>query len=124
MTDYRKQRFQGYVRELADTLKLKDWEIKIKDGGAREGAIASIYMPYGQKKASLYFSEEFLEETLEEQRQIIIHELVHLHFENAMFLGKKRKGFDKAMEIAIDEISTAIATYFPLPPEESNAGSN
>lgn len=121
MTDPRKQAFAAYLRELADRMGLKDWEITVKDGPPDDrSARCSVWMRYGGKQARTYLSEEFLRGTPEEQRADLVHELVHLHFaamdgvvEDALS-PEMYRAYQRLWEYGIDGIAEAWAPSLPL----------
>lgn len=125
--DPRRQSWLPYVRLIADMYGLKDWVIEIdNDGPTDRNAYASIYMPPGRKMGYLRLSQFFLDETLLEQRMIIVHELTHCHWHTSYsfaqdFLAEDKKLIhSNLMEFGVDGISVAIAPFFPLPPGEEH----
>lgn len=120
MSDERKQIYLSYLNMLKDKLCLKDWIIEVKDDPPSSCYMVSIYTVDGQKKASLYLSEQFLKETAEEQRQTCLHELIHLHFTQCAKIAQRKmndKDYDiwnLMFEYGIDGIADAIAPLFPL----------
>jgi hypothetical protein len=107
----------AYIRSTADEMGLRDWEIRLSDEPAREGKGASVGCVFGRKFASP-----------EDQRDTIVHELIHLHLEPASdmvyrdlekILGRPAdaaftNGFDRQLEYAIDGLAGALAQHTPL----------
>lgn len=128
MTD--KQRLEAYVRDCADLFGLPHWEITLDDESADDGNIAQIQLLRVAFRAYLRVAADFAERGVDEIRETIVHELVHLHFANALYVVeddfKKNPAIAKATaeaiteayvrqhEIAVDSIARAIACDFPL----------
>lgn len=122
MTDPRKQAYQSYVREIADRMGLKDWRITIEDKPPENpNSQASIWMAYGQRLARLYLSEAFLNESPEERRDTIVHELVHLHLAPANDIAGEsmpaavKPAYERMFEYAVDALTKCICPAIPLP---------
>ena len=116
----RRQKWMPYVRQLADLMALKDWQVTIHEDLPSDGGFASVDPPHGRKITNLRLSEEFLNDTSEIQRQTVVHELVHCL--QAPFLrsleveGCERPAVKLAMEYATDAIADGWAPFLPLPP--------
>ena len=130
MRDEQHAAFSAYLRDLADVMGLRDWEIDL----AREDASgpdtgASCSTTYGRKVATIHFGADFFYESPETQRYYCVHELLHCHFRaiveardgledllgtpaNLVFVDRMRS----AEEWAVDAIAGAIAPFLPLPP--------
>jgi len=125
--------WQGYVRQLADMLGLKDWRIILLREEDASNCIAACYPSDDNKQASIRFGATFLLETPARQRWVIVHELLHPHFHRAENLVRMASdkfeenslmqvlpGLVKAeIELGVDGVSLAIAPLFPLPPERN-----
>lgn len=70
-----------YVRTLADALGLKDWKITIEKEPSDDDCDASIQGVYGRRIGMLWIHRDFRTFSSDRQRQTLIHELLHLHFE-------------------------------------------
>lgn len=121
MTDPRKQAFAPYARCLADLLALKDWLVKVNEEPPSDGADATMWLAVKRKRAEVCLSEAFLDMTPEEQRQRIVHELIHCHLEPAWEIAAESlpaealPGFARMMEYAIDGLADGIAPHLPPP---------
>ena len=71
---------QRYVDNAKRILNLPQWEIKVKDYPSAEDAYADIEPHDHLWHAKLRLSEDFFKEPAVEQRKIIAHELLHLHY--------------------------------------------
>ncbi len=112
--------FYPYVRVLADRLSLRDWTILVKDEAPDDGtALAAAYLPYGRKRVQIYLSEDFLKADEAAQRQTVVHELLHCHFDVLERMVVDTPDMKKAarlcLELAVDSLADAIAPLLPLP---------
>lgn len=128
MTKAERKVLGGYVRDTADAMELRDWTIELMHDPCEDGAMATVNSPFGRKLARVWVCEDFRERSAEEQRDTIVHELVHLHLESAAsmvrtdleeHLGKQadKLFFDawrRLFEYGIDGLSAAIAKHLPL----------
>ena len=130
MTDAQHAHWLAYLRDLADRLGLKDWDIRLERGEPQNGnALGSNHLQYGQRRCYIYLSSDLFAEKPEDHRWVCVHELLHCHFDpldDAMDDVADRLADDKATELAravykrqrehtLDHIATAIALYLPLP---------
>lgn len=115
--------FQPYVRSLADSIGLKDWKIQISEAPPpnSDSAEASTWTAYGQRRAEIYLSDRFLGSSSEEQRDTVVHELLHLHFApmdgivTDVVEAGPYKAYSRLFEYGIDAVAVAIAPRFLLP---------
>lgn len=127
MTSEQRQSLATYTSEMAVELGLTDWTLDFpNDEPSIEDAIASVDPVYGRKRATIRFRRDFMHCPPEEQRQTVIHELVHLHFAaqtQAVVDALKPLGMTAELaadyyqlthEYAVDALAEAIARYFPL----------
>lgn len=125
----------GYVRLVADALGLTDWTIRVERRDDEE-CTAECAAIYGRRYATIRFDSEFFAVSPEEQRVIVIHELLHCHHapvdelihhvlptvmappQHEMFVGAYRIN----MERFIDPVAVVIAGLgaIPLPPPGSD----
>lgn len=110
-----------YVRCLADLMSLRDWHVALSKEPAVEDSDAQIDWTEGTRNARFRVSDEFLSTMGEErQREVIAHELVHCHFEEARAMAERAMGprwddFRLVFERGIDAMSVIIAPRLPLP---------
>lgn len=126
MIDPRRRRFGTYIRGVADQIGLRDWTLMVCDGppdgeGLAGKAVAMIDIPAGRRYAAIMLSDTFLDSTPAEQKQTILHELLHCHFQDACLIGETgipddlRFAFRLAIEHGIDAIAESIACLFINP---------
>lgn len=122
----RRQRWTPYIRQIADTLHLRDWRIDVIEelpGGS--DAIASCAPVAGRKYAVIRLAECFLTDPPVDQRQTVTHELLHCHFAPMMRLLEATESLGAAeklmMEYFVDGLADAIAPLLPMPPTSTRS---
>ncbi len=129
MTDDQHESLTTYVGTLREALGLRDWAIEVKRRPAGEDTSAQIACVYGQRWAHLRVDEHWWDNAPEDQREHIVHELLHCHMDPMDTLVCSLEGtlgsgsfavahsaHRTAMEFAIDGIARAVASFLPLPP--------
>lgn len=129
----REQRsFVRWASEIAGVL-VPGWDVHLhfgNPGAVLDGgdAMASVECVWGRRKASIVVTPDILNYSPEEQRETIVHELIHIvHWgvkalvttTVAPMVGSQAwTAFDpaltKADEDATDAMARAIAPFFPL----------
>lgn len=118
----------AYIRSVADAMGLRDWEIRLSDDWAKDDVAATIRAAHGRKFAKVSVARGFRNESPEDQRDTIVHELIHLHLEPAAdmvyrdlekLLGRPAdavftNAFDRNLEYGIDGLACALARHMPL----------
>lgn len=119
-----RQEWLPYFRHIADRMALKDWTIEItNDAPSSSTALANVHRIKGRRIARIGLSEGFLRDTQEEQRDTVVHELIHCHLVLAdCLVGEKLSGSDlicyyDAQEYGVDALAATIASLMPLPSE-------
>ncbi len=124
-----RSQIEPYVRQLADQMGLRDWEIVLKDDVPdSETAHASIWCWYAQRHAELRVAKNWAEFTPELFRKTMVHEVLHCHtrmlfevIENIQtLLGDPvyqvtSRHHRDAEEVMVDDIAVAWARLLPLP---------
>lgn len=127
---------EGWLRAAGDLLGLRDWRITATAFVAQNGAHASTFIRDRSDAIEVAVSREFPSRRPDEQRETLIHELLHPHFHRVTQLaseliehelGKRTEAvIDAAVafqeELAIERLAKAIAPFYPaveLPTEES-----
>jgi hypothetical protein len=121
----------AYIRQLADLLGLRDWEIELLSEPADGKRTAEVQPTIGRKCATINVCRNWWSLSLEEMRQTIAHELIHLHFANCLHvvqidLANVRligypafevliQTYIRQEEYGVDGLATAIAPLLPLP---------
>jgi hypothetical protein len=124
----RLEKAQRYVDAVKEILNLPQWDIKVKDYPAAEDAYADIEAHDVLWHAKLRLSEDFWKESPSEQRKIIAHEMLHLHYAGVERLVNSTEGtlgnaaydlFSKVWEIEIeraaDALSGPVGGLLPMP---------
>jgi len=117
-----------YTRKIAVAMGLGGWVIEETADPASEGCLAEIEPTYGQRHAKLSLCKEWDELPKEEQRNTIVHELVHVALASLTQLSydivesldegavkASRAALNLAEEYVVDAIAEAWAPYMPLP---------
>lgn len=121
--------WQAYVDHLKAFMRLQDWTVTVTDHAPENpDHVASIDPFYGRQVAAICLSRGFTTATPEEQRQTIVHELLHLHTnrtKNVFYRiiegrteGWLRLGAEfhnEATEYTTDIIADILAPFLPLP---------
>ena len=129
----RRDQLQSYVDSLKPLLRLTDWVIDTNaDATLGDLTAAEIHFANGRCGARVDFATDFWDRTPDEQRVIVVHELVHCHFrgtQDAMDtvadqLGNEGRTFacamhQRAVEHGTDAVALALAPFVPLPPSDS-----
>ena len=116
----------GYVRFLADALRLKDVQVDVVyDGGLPDGTAAEV-RPVRARYLVLAIGPAFCDLPPDEQRHVLVHELLHGHLEPIREVadsvmeelgGGARRAFrhshDRAVDAATDEFARLLAPYLP-----------
>ncbi len=122
----------SYMRECADAMELRDWHLDLSHEGPEPhhgNAYASAEPIFGQRRAVFRFCSTFRELRPDEQRNIVVHELVHCHLASIQSMVEKDleeplgkavdamffSAFQRSVEYATDALAAAIAKHLPLP---------
>lgn len=126
----RQKNVQAYVDELAATMGLADWAIKVSLEGCDDDNLAEISCSYAQRNAEMFLSENWETFPAEEKRATITHELVHAllapytqHIDVLVKALIDREEMSRAAsaslshmeEMVVDQIAVAWAEKLPLP---------
>lgn len=69
-----------YIREMADIMALRDWSIVLMHDPPQDAQhTATIELIYGQRRATLRVVSTWMDQTPENLRHTITHELLHCH---------------------------------------------
>lgn len=117
-----------YLRWVANEMNLRDWTTAVGDGYSEDHLEAEAHCTIGQRHIVITFNEHFRDRDPEDQRETVVHELVHAHTDVcwkmvqadlADALGKPVyyvfcDSYRRAMEYAVDALSKTIAPNMPL----------
>jgi len=130
MTAAERKRLARYIRTVANTLGLHDWRLDIQeDEPDTKEAWASVSCTYGRRIAQMWLSHGFELLDPAEQRHVIVHELLHIHFDRALSLAESSlpgllgvgaysvylASLRENLEHGVDAVADALAPAFPLP---------
>lgn len=129
LTKKRRAEIQAYVDVLQPILALRDWKLTVEsDDSPNEGDAAAIRCIYGTRHAFINIGVSFDEHPIEQQRHVLVHELLHAHMnriKGAVInvlnqVGRTEYEVGKAqmvdeVEYAVDSITDALAPLCPLP---------
>lgn len=120
-----------YVRFIADELGLTSWTFEINHDNLEPGnpALACITSVYGQRKAEVEFRYDFCAYPLEQQRHVVVHELLHCYTPACPpgglwgiepLIGTAAstvlaERIRRDAEHVTDALATAFARHMPLP---------
>lgn len=117
-----------YTRQIAVAMGLGGWVIEESSEPASEGCLAEIEATYGQRHAKLSLCKDWEQLSPEEQRDTIVHELLHVHLAHLTQLAHDiveslDEGASKAAKVAlalteeytVDAMANAWSPYMPLP---------
>lgn len=123
------ERMRSYVAVLQPLLRIQHWELAVLDDEPDGGALADNCCYMRQYKNDLRFSDRFFRKSDAEQRETVVHELLHVVVEHwyrsnlAAFEGLSstsqewaKERHEHEMEMTIDTLSHIIAPHMPLPP--------
>ena len=119
-----------YVRTLADAMGLADWKVDIRDEACDEQYDAYVTIVPGAKWALIELQPRFLEKSDDEQRHTLVHELMHLHFDECHGVLKRNLEDDPMhrvienehlnfMEHGVDAVAAAISKLLPEVPHDT-----
>lgn len=71
---------RAYVRQIADLMDLRDWDITVTVGDVDDDTIATCVAVYGQRRATVSFNKSWKQMSADDLRSTTVHELIHCHF--------------------------------------------
>lgn len=127
MTEDQRADLLLYFSDMCVRLGAPGWELKVEMQPA--GGEAGCFLADEQDTAKLYVAVDFFTRKPEEQRQLIIHEALHVALNRAheglidVIDALTPRAFDRALvkvpeqihERAIENLARAIAHLLPLP---------
>src|SRR5688500_7921750 len=115
-----------YVRDVADRLGLRDWEIRLRRTPCEDGNGASVTVVYGRRLATMELCADFVTISADDRRHNITHELIHCHMDQCYVILRQlertfgqavysviREVQHEAIEQATDALATVIAPTMP-----------
>lgn len=131
MTDAQHAAFQTYLGVLAHRLILADWVIELWRDRADADCLACVQVMDVENYASISLRwPEFFAKPRDEQREILVHELLHLILDRPQRVMRQlaeqwdensacqfaKIAHHKEIEIAIQRMARILAPMMPLPP--------
>ena len=127
MTRRDQKALREYVRWVADRVGLRDWHFTLFYEHDEEDAIAICTPTYGRRRAKIQFAADFRTLDVDEQRNSVIHELLHCHLaavQDQVRLDLPKElaqsaynlffaAFRQNLEYAVDAISASLAKDIP-----------
>jgi hypothetical protein len=119
---------ESYVADLQAALNVANWKVSVAREASDVDAWADINPHEQNHTAELRVSHDFWKQTPEQQREVLVHEILHLvtarldqtveALEDAM--GKVlwavfEPQYENATERAVDQLARIIAPTIPLP---------
>jgi hypothetical protein len=128
VTKRQRRALAEYIRWVADALELRDWTITLDHEPCEEHLMGHVHCTNSARNLSIAVNASFLDYTPEDQRETIVHELVHAHWETCWkmiqgdlgdALGKPVyyvfcDSYRRAMEYGVDGLAKALAKHMPL----------
>lgn len=128
LTHDQQHALQAWIDEAKPILRLSHWYVVAKeeppqhpDGTIHTDAFAGSYIRDNSDHASVHLGDSFWEETPEEQRETLAHELLHCHlYRLHAFIGDRLRRSDRETasqmeEVAIEQLSRIVAPLLPVP---------
>lgn len=124
-----REELKRYIRWVANEMLLADWTFDVKwESPSDPDALANCTPIFGRKRATLRFCDDFRNLVADEQRDTVVHELIHCHFAPAQCQVEKDlerhlgvqadqlffESFKRNVEYAVDGLAGAIAKHMPL----------
>lgn len=118
----------AYIRQLGGMMELRDWVLELADEPCDPTKGAHVFIPYGHRTAIVSVPPDFRTVDRYEQRERIVHELVHCHIEVMVctvqqdlesHLGRQSdslfwRGFNRQMELSVSSLARSLAKHLPL----------
>lgn len=132
MRDAQHAAYEAYLQDLAKRLNLADWEVTLSRDRADEGMLACVHVMDVEDYAHVrLWWPEFFDKPPEEQREILVHELLHMRLdrvqrtmvqlaeqwsENSAY-QYAREAHRREVEIVAQHLARLLAPSLPLPPK-------
>lgn len=128
LTEEQRLALQAWIDEAKPVMRLNDWYVVAKDtppededGGLSYDAFAGSFIRDSSDHASVHLGDSFWDETPEEQRETLAHELLHCHlYRLHRFVEDRLRKADittarQMEEIAIEQLARIVAPLLPMP---------
>lgn len=131
MNDAQYRGYLDYLRELANAMLLADWEVSLKRTAVSMDCYAQVLVMQTENHAVVRLAPEFLQGSIEDRREWLVHELLHCHLDRphrimeqlatqfgentACAFASEAHGYE--VEICVQRMARLLAPYLPLPPD-------
>lgn len=128
MTRAQKNALERYISDAQQIMNLGQWKIELSETPCEEDALAEIEVSDNLWQAKIRVAHGFFKEKPDEQRDTIVHELLHVHtagIERSRDRMEKTLGelawsvfqaaMDNEVERAVDAIAKIVSPTVPLP---------
>ena len=112
----------AYIDTLANLMGLTGWTFTVRPATASEDAEAEIEVVYGRKRAIIHLAKDWDTMSAEDQREVIVHELLHAAMAPLSQLAAELVDGDAATtalahceEWVVDQMAVAWSRELPLP---------
>lgn len=126
LTEEQRAYLEGWVRRAADAMGLRDWLIRVTAHGTKHESYAESFLQDAAEDAWIAVGEEFAKYTPDDQRNSLIHELLHCHFQPVTRMAEKlwdqelgrrteailEQAVSLTEERSIQRLATGIAPFF------------
>lgn len=128
-----RDKVRKYLADNKDEMNLRQWNIKVADDLPPDDSWADVEVSQNLWSATIRLSNDFFKESPEHQREILAHELSHVHYaslERLVETLEKILGdqayrileslWDIESERAADSIAVPLGRLLPLPNFKEN----
>jgi hypothetical protein len=127
MTKRDRKALGEYIRWVADQMELRDWTFELDLEPCESHLAGCVVCTNGARHATITVAANFRGYPPDEQRETIVHELVHVHWETCWKMVQTDLGdalgkpvyyvfcdsYRRGMEYGIDSLSKALAKHLP-----------
>lgn len=127
------KRMCAYVVELQPLMRLSHWHIEVPDVEPETDAWADVVRLQHAQDAVIRLSDQHFDNTPEQQRETIVHELLHCHLRDLIGVPQMIKQeislplfaalgdrISHEEECLVDALAQLLAPLLPLPPVKAN----
>lgn len=130
MNDEAHAAYSSYIRELADLLLLRDWELELDRSVAESDSWSQVKVSDVENFARIFIRwPEFFHQSRENRREWLVHELLHIHLDRPRRIIEQlaeqfsdnsagafaREAHRREIEICVQRLARLIAPHMPLP---------
>jgi hypothetical protein len=123
--------YSTYIRDLADRLLLRDWEITLRRNETRGENYAAVFIFNTENHAVVKLDEDYWGGSREDQREWLVHELLHCHLDRPDRVMEQlaeqwsensacqfaKEAHHREIEVCVQRFARLLAPLMPLPPK-------